>query len=166
MFWKHAWAFAHGGPHGCGPGHFNPEHWGRAWRSKRHEHDPHQSHSRGGHHHHHGPFGVRRPLRFMARQLDLDEDQVEKMAAIMDDLKTERAQARVDRRKAIGVFADAFLGDTFDRERVDEACKVRAESERAVEEAVAKALERTFEVLDEEQRKRLAYLLRTEGITI
>ena len=162
MFWKHAWAFAHCGPPGCGP-----RSWEAPWRSKRRgEHDQHQSHSRGGHHHHHGPFGVRRPLRFMARQLDLNEDQVAKMAAIMDDLKTQRAQARVDRRKAIGVFADAFLADEFDRARVDEACKARAESERAVEEAVATALERTFEVLDPDQRKRLAYLLRSEGITI
>lgn len=159
MFWKHAWAFAHGGPPACGP-----RSWEAPWRSKqRAEHD-HHSHSRGGHHH--GPFGVRRPLRFMARQLDLDEDQVAKMAAIMDDLKTQRAQARVDRRKAIGVFADAILADTFDRARVDEACKARAASEAAVEEAVATALERTFEVLDPEQRKRLAYLLRSEGITI
>lgn len=102
----------------------------------------------------------------MARQLDLDEDQVAKMAAIMDDLKTQRAQARVDRRKAIGVFADAFLADEFDRARVDEACNARADSERAVEEAVATALERTFEILDAEQRKRLAYLLRSEGVTI
>ncbi len=160
MFWKHAWAIAQCGPPGCGP-----RSWDHPWRNKEHsdKHD-HQSHSRGGHHH--GPFGVRRPLRYMARQLDLDEDQVAKMAAIMDDLKTQRAQARVDRRKAIGVFADAFLADAFDRARVDDACKARAESERAVEEAVATALERTFEVLDVEQRKRLAYLLRSEGITI
>jgi tetratricopeptide (TPR) repeat protein len=99
----------------------------------------------------------------MARQLDLDEDQVEQLAAILDDLKTQRAQAEVDRRKAVSVFADAFLGDDFDGARVREACAARANSDREVEEAVAKALERTFALLNKEQRKRLAYLLRSRG---
>lgn len=102
----------------------------------------------------------------MARQLDLDEDQVAELAAILDDLKTQRAQTRVDRRKAVSVFADVFLEDTFDADRVKEACAARAESERLVEEAVAKALARTFALLDKEQRKRLAYLLRSEGLSI
>src|SRR6266436_2149234 len=35
-------------------------------------------------------FGVRRPLRFLAFKLDLDESQVTELAAIMNDLKTER----------------------------------------------------------------------------
>ncbi len=156
MFWKHAWAFAHGGPPPCGP---------RGWHDEsRHGHHRHTCHSRGGGGH--APFGVRRPLRYMARQLELDDDQVELLAAILDDLKTERAQARVDRRKAVSVFADAFLGDAFDSDRVSEACRARAESERLVEEAVAKVLQRTYEMLDKEQRKRLAHLLRTEGLTI
>lgn len=148
MFWKHAWASAH-----CGPGGHGPHH-------SHHHHD--HSHSRGGW----SGFGVRRPLRFMARQLDLSEEQVERLAAILDDLKTQRAQAKVDNRKTIGVFADAFLGDDFDRARVEEACNARVESERLVEQAVARALERTFEVLTKEQRKRLAYLLRSESLTI
>lgn len=155
MFWKHAWAWAHGGP--CGPPH---------WQHR--DHHQHQSHSRGGGEGRwgRGPWGVRRPLRFMARQLDLDEDQVAELAAILDDLKTQRAQTRVDRRKAVSVFADVFLEDTFDADRVKEACAARAESERLVEEAVAKALARTFALLDKEQRKRLAYLLRSEGLSI
>jgi Spy/CpxP family protein refolding chaperone len=157
MFWKHAWAFAHCGPPSCGPHKQD----GRWQRDERKAHD-HQSHSRGGW----SPFGVRRPLRFMARQLDLDEDQVAKMAAILDDLKTQRAQARVDRRKAVGTFADAFLADSFDADQVKAACEARADSEREVEAAVARALERTFEVLDADQRKRLSYLLRSEGLSI
>jgi Spy/CpxP family protein refolding chaperone len=102
----------------------------------------------------------------MARQLDLDDDQVEQLAGILDDLKTQRAQARVDSRKAVSVFADVFAGDAFDADRVREACAARVESERLVEDAVAKALERTFEMLEPDQRKRLAYLLRSEGLTI
>src|SRR4051812_33599706 len=40
-----------------------------------------------------GVLGVRRPLRFLAYRLDLSEEQVAAFAAILDDLKTERAQA-------------------------------------------------------------------------
>jgi Spy/CpxP family protein refolding chaperone len=135
-------------------------------RGRRDERHQHHSHSRGGGGWGRGPFGVRRPLRFMARELDLDDDQVEELAGILDDLKTQRAQARVDRRKAVSVFADAFLADAFDGDRVRAACKARAESEGEVEGAVAMALERTFKLLDKEQRKRLAYLLRSDGLNI
>src|SRR5690349_282243 len=43
-----------------------------------------------------GAFGVRRPLRFLAYRLNLSETQVEELAKILDELKTERAQAAVD----------------------------------------------------------------------
>ena len=39
-----------------------------------------------------GAFGVRRPLRFLAYRLNLNETQVEELAKILDELKTERAQ--------------------------------------------------------------------------
>ncbi len=44
-----------------------------------------------------GAFGVRRPLRFLAYRLNLNETQVEELAKILDELKTERAQAAVER---------------------------------------------------------------------
>src|SRR3954465_2099727 len=43
-----------------------------------------------------GGFGVRRPLRFLAYKLELDERQVAELARILSELKTERAQAEVD----------------------------------------------------------------------
>src|SRR6202451_1816921 len=43
-----------------------------------------------------GGFGVRRPLRFLAYKLDLDEAQTTELAAILSDLKTERAPASAD----------------------------------------------------------------------
>src|SRR5262245_62313653 len=46
-------------------------------------------------------LGVRRPLRFLAYRLDLNEAQVGELAAIIGDLKTERAQAAVDDRRAL-----------------------------------------------------------------
>src|SRR6266516_814830 len=54
-----------------------------------------------------GPFGVRRPLRFLAYKLELDERQVEELARILDELKTERAQADVDSRRTLTALADA-----------------------------------------------------------
>ena len=58
-----------------------------------------------------GGFGVRRPLRFLAHKLDLDEKQVVQLARILDELKTERAQAAVDDRRTLAEFADALAGD-------------------------------------------------------
>jgi Spy/CpxP family protein refolding chaperone len=102
----------------------------------------------------------------MARQLELDEGQVDKLAAILDDLKTERAQAKVDHRRAVSAFADAFVSDELDREKIEHAAQERADSARKVEAAVVVALERTFAMLTPEQRKRLAYLLRSEALQI
>jgi Spy/CpxP family protein refolding chaperone len=113
-----------------------------------------------------GGFGVRRPLRFLSRELDLDAEQTESLAAVLDELKTERAQAQVDHKKAIAAIATALAGDDFDAAAVKTATDARAASAAAVEHAVANALERTHALLDAEQRKRLAYLLRTDGITI
>ena len=64
-----------------------------------------------------GSFGVRRPLRFLAYKLQLDEKQVGELARILDEIKTERAQAAVDHRRAISVFADAIEGDVFDESK-------------------------------------------------
>src|SRR4051812_42232162 len=55
-----------------------------------------------------GSFGVRRPLRFLAWKLELDEAQVAELAKILDELKTERAQAAVDARRTVAAFADAI----------------------------------------------------------
>ena len=50
-------------------------------------------------------FGVRRPLRFLRHKLDLDEKQITELVRILDELKTERAQAEVDDRRALAEFA-------------------------------------------------------------
>src|SRR5213078_2700208 len=42
-------------------------------------------------------FGVRRPLRFLAFQLGLDETQTREVARILDELKTVRALDRLHR---------------------------------------------------------------------
>ena len=66
---------------------------------------------------------MRRPLRFLAYKLDLDEKQVGELARILDELKTERAQAEVDRRRTVSALADAVAGETFDQAKAGEGAK-------------------------------------------
>jgi Spy/CpxP family protein refolding chaperone len=113
-----------------------------------------------------GGFGVRRPLRFMAWKLELNEAQVEALAAILADLKTERAQAAVDHRRSVGLFADALEGAAFDDDKAARGADGRVETAQKLKAAVMTALRRTHAVLEPEQRKALAYLLRSGQLTI
>jgi Spy/CpxP family protein refolding chaperone len=114
-----------------------------------------------------GPmFGVRRPLRVMAHELELEDEQVEHLARIIDDLKTHRAQAAVDERKSVGLIADTLLAADLDRAKLTEALDLRVRSAERLRDAVAGALADTHGMLRPEQRKKLAYLLRSGQITI
>jgi hypothetical protein len=160
-----------GPPHGHGPGH-----------------GPGLGHGPGGHH---GPgpggegpggrfggrfgggppddggvFGVRRPLRFLAHKLELTEAQVSVLARILDELKTERAQAEVDNRRTVSAFADAIEGTEFGDARSREGADLRVKAAERLREAVTLALSRIHALLEEDQRKRLAYLIRTGVVTL
>jgi Spy/CpxP family protein refolding chaperone len=159
------------------------------WRSHRHGCDdgascgPHAAHF-GWHGGHGGPggpyggggggggddfgggFGVRRPLRFLAFKLELEEEQVEQLAAILSELKTERAQASVDLRRTTTALADAVGGDSFDEAKVKTATEERVKSDERVQAAVARALARIHALLKAPQRAKLAYLLRTGALSI
>ena len=111
-------------------------------------------------------FGVRRPLRFLAFKLGLEDAQVSQLAKILDDVKTERAQAAVDHRRTLSAFADAVSGEAFDQSKADSGAKLRLESADRVKTAVLTALERLHAILDQEQRARLAYLIRTGTLTL
>lgn len=113
-----------------------------------------------------GPFGVRRPLRFLAWKLQLDDAQVESMATILNELKTERAQAAVDDRRTLTAFADAVAGETFDEARAGEAAGQRVKSAERLQATVAKALGNIHALLNPEQRTRLAYLIRTGALVL
>lgn len=113
-----------------------------------------------------GGFGVRRPLRFLAYKLELDERQVAEIARTLNELKTERAQAEVDRRRTIAAFADAVAGETFDAAKAGEGGALRVASAERLRDAVVKALQQIHAVLDGDQRSRLAYLIRTGTLVI
>jgi len=124
-------------------------------------------HAHWGHHHDDGGgFGVRRPLRFLAHKLDLSESQVTELANILHDLKTERAQAEVDDRRTLAAFADAVAGNSFDEARAKEGGELRTKSAERLREAVTRALGRIHALLDDEQRGRLAYLIRTGVLSL
>ena len=155
-FWR---SHAHGGhaAHACGGGPFG-------W------HGPHASPYEGGGG---GPggddsggFGVRRPLRFLAHKLDLGEAQVTELAAILSELKTERAQAAVDLRRTTSALADAVASESFDEAKAKAAAEERVRSDERVQAAVARALGRIHALLRPEQRAKLAYLLRTGALSI
>lgn len=109
---------------------------------------------------------MRRPLRFLAHKLELDDRQVAELAKVLDDLKTERAQAEVDRRRTVAAFADALAGAAFDRSRADEGGALRVQSAERLRDAVITALSKIHALLDHDQRARLAYLIRTGTLSL
>jgi Spy/CpxP family protein refolding chaperone len=118
----------------------------------------------GGHGDEGGGFGVRRPLRFLAHRLELDEQQTAELARILDEMKTERAQVAVDERRATSAFADAVSGESLDAAKLGEAAASRVRSAERLRDAVVTALGRIHALLDAEQRKQLAFLIRTGAV--
>lgn len=140
---------------GCGPS-------GTGWGSRGFHHAaPGQDDTFGG-----GAFGVRRPLRFLAWKLELEEDQVGALAKVLDELKTERAQAAVDQRRSTSAFADGVAAEAFDVAKVTEGATLRVASAERLKNAVVSALGKIHALLDSEQRERFAYLIRTGQIAI
>jgi Spy/CpxP family protein refolding chaperone len=113
-----------------------------------------------------GTFGVRRPLRFLAYKLDLDQSQVAELARVLDELKTERAQAAVDHRRTVTAFADAVSGEAFEEAKAGEGATLRLQSAERLRDAVVTALRRIHKLLNAEQRARLAYLIRTGTLNL
>jgi len=140
---------------GCGHG----AHWGA------HDEGFHaggEGHFGGGF----GAFGVRRPLRFLAFKLGLSDAQVNQLARILNDLKTERAQSAVDDRRAIAALADAIAGEAFDEAKARAAAGDRVKSAERLRDAVVKALGEIHGVLQPGQREQLAYLIRTGALLL
>jgi hypothetical protein len=174
-WWKHA--RHHGGPEGCGadgrveaehlrealhgecgPGRHGGRGWGRGFREEAFAGPDHDGHF--------GGFGVRRPLRFLAYKLELEEGQVEELASILNDLKTERAQGEVDHRRSTSAIAAAIAGETLDAAQLAAATDDRVKSAERLRDAVVKAIGRIHAMLTAEQRTRFAYLIRTGALTI
>jgi Spy/CpxP family protein refolding chaperone len=113
-----------------------------------------------------GGFGVRRPLRFLAHKLELDNEQVVILARILDELKIERAQAAVDDRRALADFADSLAGETFDTAKAEAAGQRRVESNQRLRATLVSSLAKVHAMLNPEQRTRLAHLIRAGILTV
>ncbi len=113
-----------------------------------------------------GAFGVRRPLRLLAYKLGLSDAQVAELARILNELKTERAQAAVDDRRTLTSLADALAGESFDETLANQGAELRRKGAERLTEAVVSALGRIHKLLDAEQRERLAYLIRTGTLVL
>jgi Spy/CpxP family protein refolding chaperone len=110
-------------------------------------------------------LGVRRPLRFLAWKLDLTAEQLEGAARILERLKIERAQAAVDQRRSAADLADAVESEAFNGAQADAATEKRVTAALAVQRAVAKSLAELHGILEPDQRRKLAMLIRTRAIT-
>jgi Spy/CpxP family protein refolding chaperone len=157
------WWFGHRGEgHSCGPrghGRGHGPHWGGGGGGG--GGGPWGSGGPDG-----GGFGVRRPLRFLVHKLELSDKQAAQLAKIIDELKTERAQAEVDERRSTASLADAVSSETFDDAAAEAATKRRTESAERVAGAVRTALREIHALLDPEQREIFAYLIRSGALGI
>jgi Spy/CpxP family protein refolding chaperone len=105
-------------------------------------------------------------LRFLAFKLDLSEEQVSELARILNELKTERAQAAVDNRRATASLADAVADEAFDQAKAEAAATERVKSAEKLKGAVVTALGKIHALLEPPQRAKLAYLIRTGVLSI
>ncbi len=142
--------------------------WSLAYASPQPQENDRGAHRCESRSHWHGSrsFGVRRPLRYLTYKLCLDEDQMREVARILNDLKTERAQVEVDERRTINRIADALGEAEFNDTVAEEGVKQRVKSAQHLGAEVLNALRRLHEVLDEDQRNRLADLMRTGVVAL
>ncbi len=117
-------------------------------------------HHRGGR----GDFGVRRPLRYLRYQLDLDDTQTRRAAAILNRLKLEREQAQLDEERGLQALADRVEAGETEQGNLQSVLDARVKSAEHMQHEVAAAVSALCEVLDEDQRLRLAELMRSGSI--
>lgn len=125
-------------------------HRGHHWKSGRHS----------------GGFGVRRPLRYLSYQLDLDDSQRRQVAVALDALKTEREQAALDEKKMTAELADLVAKPELTDDALAGVLAARVTSAERVQKQVARAIREIVAVLDPDQRDEFAYLLKTGAIQI
>ncbi len=114
-----------------------------------------------------GPtFGVRRPLRHLAWKLKLSETQIRDVVDVLDRLKIAYNQARVDQDRSTSEVAAVFTAESFDDDRVNAALATRTQSTKVLNGELLVAVRRIFELLNEDQRREFAYLLRSGAFVL
>jgi hypothetical protein len=132
------------------------------------EADEQPSYQESRHHsgHRGGSFGARRPLRYLSYRLDLDESQQRTLAAILERLKIDREQAKLDEQKTVSEVATMVTGETISVDGFQQALAPRVDSARNLQIAIAKAMQELTDLLDVDQREELAHLLRSGAFRI
>jgi hypothetical protein len=125
------------------------------------EHRQHRHRSRRS-----GSFGVRRPLRYLSYQLDLDESQRRKIAVALDSVKVEREQNALDEKKTIGDLADLVSNPEVSTDSLTQALPPRVRGTEQLQRCIAAALKDIVGVLDPDQRDEFVYLLRSGAFRI
>jgi hypothetical protein len=105
-------------------------------------------------------------LRFLAYKLELEDDQVTELASILNELKTERAQASVDHRRSTSAIADSLAGESLDEVKLGQGTAERVKTAERLRDAVVRAIGRIHAILKVDQRQKLAYLIRTGALSI
>ena len=114
-----------------------------------------------------GPtFGIRRPLRHLAWKLNLSEAQVRDVVDVLDRLKTAYNQARLDQDRSTSDVAAAFTEAEFNADRVTAALATRTRATEVLNADLLAATRRIFELLNEDQRREFAYLLRSGAFVL
>jgi hypothetical protein len=118
------------------------------------------------HGHRGASFGVRRPLRYLAHNLDLDEHQVRRMATVLNQLKTEREQAALDEKRTIAGLAALMETGTPTLEDCRTELAGRTRATEQLNEETAKSIVAICELLDDDQRAEFVNLMLTGDFTL
>ncbi|MBO6558323.1 MAG: hypothetical protein JJ957_17585 [Pseudomonadales bacterium] len=111
-------------------------------------------------------FGVRRPLRYLAHHLDLNESQTRRMASVLNTLKTEREQAELDEKRTVTALASLLEEGTPTLAEARKVLKARVDSADQLKEETAKALVAISDFLDQDQREEFINLLLTGSVSL
>lgn len=118
------------------------------------------------HHRRGAGFGVRRPLRYLAHRLDLDDSQMRRMASVLNQLKNEREQAQLDDKRSVTALAELLAEGTPTLEEVREVLAPRVSGAERLNDETARALIAISEFLDEDQRDEFINLMLTGAFTL
>ncbi|MCZ6711541.1 MAG: hypothetical protein O7B25_14355, partial [Gammaproteobacteria bacterium] len=83
------------------------------------------------------------------------------LAAILDGLKMEREQAKLDEKKTVAELASLVTRDDLSVEALRSALAPRLTSSENLQVSIAKGLHEIVQLLDADQRQEFAYLLRS-----
>lgn len=102
----------------------------------------------------------------LIERLGLDDAQTAEVARILGDLRLEREQADLDRRRGSSALADLIAADVLDTTALASAAEVRVTAAARQRDAVVSTVERLHALLSPEQRTKLSTLMRSGPLSL